>query len=310
MHIDMSADSNQKDHLTRSPALARKSNSVQKQDQQGTLYVVATPIGNLHDVSDRMRHTLADVSKIAAEDTRRTKQLLSHIGVDTPCFSLHDHNERQKVDWIVQMLETGESIALVSDAGTPLISDPGYPLVSELRAKNMNVVAIPGPCALVAALSIAGLPSDRFIFEGFLPSKSGARLALLKGMADETATSIFYESSHRIKACLKDMMQAFGKERQVVIARELTKTFETVLDAPVEKLIEILESDPNQNKGEFVVMVRGAEKKLAVLSTETRSLASKLVEYLPKKQAAKVASDVFGDKKNAIYQFLLDSNNT
>ncbi len=279
---------------------------IRKQDQQGTLYVVATPIGNLDDVSDRMRHTLANVSKIAAEDTRRTKQLLSHIGVDTPCFSLHDHNERQKIDWIVQLLESGDSLALVSDAGTPLISDPGYPLVSELRARNMSVVAIPGPCALVTALSIAGLPSDRFIFEGFLPSKGGARLSLLKAMTEETATSIFYESSHRIKACLKDMLEAFGQERQVVIARELTKTFETVLDAPIVRLIEILESDPNQSKGEFVVMVRGAAKKSDGLSKESQQLAVKLSAYLPKKQAAKITAEMFAGKKNQIYQYLLD----
>ena len=280
---------------------------IRKQDQQGTLYVVATPIGNLNDVSDRMRHTLANVSKIAAEDTRRTKQLLSHIDLDTPCFSFHDHNERQKLDWIVQLLESGESIALVSDAGTPLISDPGFPLVRELRAKNMKVVAIPGPCALVTALSIAGLPSDRFIFEGFLPNKSSARLAMLKSMASETATSIFYESSHRIKACLSDMLQAFGGNRQVVIARELTKTFETVLDAPVERLIDILESDPNQSKGEFVVMVHGAEKKSQELSAESQQLALKLCEYLPKKQAAKIVAEINGEKKNLIYQFLLDN---
>jgi len=298
----MSADQNHKDHPVRKPESNRKLS------QQGTLYVVATPIGNLHDVSDRMRHTLADVHKIAAEDTRRTKQLLSHIGVDTPCFSLHDHNERQKVDWIVQILEAGESIALVSDAGTPLISDPGYPLVSALRAKNMPVIAIPGPCALVTALSIAGLPSDRFIFEGFLPSRSTARLISLKNIAEETATSIFYESSHRIKACLVDMQQAFGSERQVVIARELTKTFETVLDASVGELIKILDADPNQSKGEFVVMVRGAAKKNSELSEPGKLLATKLSNYLPKKQAAKIASETFGDKKNQIYQFLLDNN--
>jgi len=279
-----------------------------KQDQQGILYVVATPIGNLDDVSDRMRHTLANVSKIAAEDTRRTKQLLSHIGVDTACFSFHDHNERQKLEYIVQLLESGESVALVSDAGTPLISDPGYPLVSELRARNMRVVAIPGPCALVSALSIAGLPSDRFIFEGFLPSKSTARLAMLKNMADETATSIFYESSHRIKACLKDMQEAFGSDRRVVVARELTKTFETVLDAPVEQLIEIIETDPNQSKGEFVVMVRGAAKKTSELSKESQQLAIKLSEYLPKKQAAKITAEMFGGKKKLIYEFLLESH--
>ena len=169
----------------------------------------------------------------------------------------------------------------------------------------MRVVAIPGPCALVTALSIAGLPSDRFVFEGFLPAKSSARLIALKNIAEETATSIFYESSHRIKACLVDMKEAFGGHRQVVIARELTKTFETVLDAPVEALIEILESDPNQSKGEFVVMVRGAAKKNSELSKESKLLAVKLAEYLPGKQAAKITSEVFGDKKNQIYQFLL-----
>lgn len=283
-----------------------KPDIIRSENQQGTLYVVATPIGNLNDVSDRMRSTLANVDKIAAEDTRRTKQLLSHIGVDTPCFSFHDHNERQKSDWLVQLLQEGCSIALVSDAGTPLISDPGYPLVSELRAKKMNVVAIPGPCALVTALSIAGLPSDRFIFEGFLPSKTGARLSFLKNMAGETATSIFYESSHRIKASLKDMQQAFGDERQVVIARELTKTFETVLDAPLHELIEILEQDSNQTKGEFVVMVRGASKKTLDLSVDAQNLATKLCEYLPKKQAAKVTAEITNEKKNKIYQFLLE----
>lgn len=276
-------------------------------DQQGTLYVVATPIGNLSDISDRMRHTLAKVSKIAAEDTRRTKQLLSHIGVDTPCFSFHDHNERQKLEWLVQLLEEGKSIALVSDAGTPLISDPGYPLVSELRKRNMKVVAVPGPCALVTALSISGLPSDRFIFEGFLPSKSGARIASLSNMKNETATSIFYESSHRIKACIEDMEVVFGPERQVVIARELTKTFETVLDAPLKQLNKVMATDPNQSKGEFVVMVRGESRKKEELSKESRTLATKLAEYLPKKQAAKIVSEVYQDKKNRIYQYLLEN---
>ena len=271
----------------------------------GTLYVVATPIGNMDDVSSRMRHTLATVSKIAAEDTRRTKRLLSHIGVDTPCFSFHDHNERQKLDWLVQLLESGESIALVSDAGTPLISDPGYPLVTELRQRKMKIVAIPGPCALVAALSIAGLPSDRFIFEGFLPSKSGARLIKLESISSETATSIFYESSHRIKACISDMALAFGIDRHVVIARELTKTFETVLDASVGELVEVLENDLNQSKGEFVVMVRGAEKKNNGLCEKSKILAVKLSEYLPKKQASKIVAEIHKEKKNLIYQYLL-----
>ena len=272
---------------------------------QGVLYVVATPIGNLGDISDRMRDTLTNVSKIAAEDTRRTRLLLSHIGINTPCYSLHEHNERQKLDYIVQLLEQGESVALVSDAGTPLISDPGYPLVNALRAKDMKVVPIPGPCALIAALSVAGMPSDRFIFEGFLPSKSSARLAQLQSYATQTATMIFYESSHRIADCLKDIAIAYGESRRVVITRELTKTFETVLDAPVGELIGILEDDPNQSKGEFVVLVKGAEKKSAELSENTQKLALLLAESLPGKKAAKIAAEMYGDKKNKIYQFLL-----
>ena len=274
--------------------------------QQGTLYVVATPIGNLADVSDRMRHILSTVSKIAAEDTRRTRQLLSHIGIDTPCFSFHDHNERQKQEWLVHLMEAGESIALVSDAGTPLISDPGFPLVRELRKRNMNVVAVPGPCALIAALSIAGLPSDRFVFEGFLPAKSGARLQQLERIATETATSIIYESSHRVKACLIDMKTAFDGKRRVVIARELTKTFETVLDGDVDELINVLDSDPNQSKGEFVLVISGAPKNNDQISAKAQVLAIKLVEYLPKKQAAKLVAEAFDEKRNAIYQFLLE----
>jgi len=282
-----------------------ESQKVRQKDQQGTLYVVATPIGNLDDVSDRMRHTLANVSKIAAEDTRRTKRLLSHIDVDTPCFSFHDHNERQKLDWIVQLLESGESVALVSDAGTPLISDPGYPLVTELRSKHMKVVAIPGPCAFVTALSIAGLPTDRFIFEGFLPSKSSARIALLKKIVNETATSVFYESSHRVKACIADIAEVFGNDRKIVIARELTKTFETLLEGTALEITHILNEDPNQSKGEFVVLIKGAEKKKQLISSESEKLALLLAEHLPGKKAAKIVNQMYGDKKNQIYDFLL-----
>ncbi|MCW8880362.1 MAG: 16S rRNA (cytidine(1402)-2'-O)-methyltransferase [Kangiellaceae bacterium] len=273
-----------------------------------SLYVVATPIGNLEDTSDRMRHTLASVSRIAAEDTRRTKQLLSHIGVNTPCFSLHEHNERQKIDFIVQCLERGESVALVSDAGTPLISDPGYPLVNQLRELGHSVIPIPGPCALIAALSVSGLPSDRFLFEGFLPSKSAARISYLQNLSKETATLIFYESSHRIKASIGDMMAVFGENRRVVIAREITKTFETVLNGNLSNLCEILEQDPNQAKGEFVVLVKGADKNVVELSDESRLLALKLIEYLPGKQAAKIVAELHGVKKNMVYQFLLDQN--
>jgi 16S rRNA (cytidine1402-2'-O)-methyltransferase len=253
-----------------------------------------------------MRHILSTVSKIAAEDTRRTKQLLSHIGIDTPCFSFHDHNERQKQEWLVQLLQAGESIALVSDAGTPLISDPGFPLVRELRKKNMNIVTIPGPCALIAALSISGLPSDRFVFEGFLPAKSGARLQQLERIAAETATSILYESSHRVKACLADMKIALGGQRRVVIARELTKTFETVLDGEVDELIGVLDTDRNQTKGEFVLMVSGASKNKTEILPKAQMLAIKLAKHLPKKQVAKLVAETFDEKPNAIYQFLLE----
>jgi 16S rRNA (cytidine1402-2'-O)-methyltransferase len=273
----------------------------------GVFYVVATPIGNLADVSERMRHILAKVSYIAAEDTRRTRLLLSHIDINTPCFSVHDHNERQKIDYIVSLLEEGHSVALVSDAGTPLISDPGYPIVNHLRAKNMRVVPIPGPCAFVTALSVAGLPSDRFIFEGFLPAKSSQRSIYLTSQVKQTATLIFYESSHRIKACLQDIAEVFEPDRQVVITRELTKTFETFLSGTAAELVQLLNTDPNQCKGEFVVLIKGAEKKLENLSDDSKILALKLVEYLPGKQAAKIAAEIYGEKKNKIYQFLLET---
>ncbi len=276
------------------------------EQNHGVLYVVATPIGNLGDISERMRHILANVDRIAAEDTRRTKQLLSHIDADTPCFSLHDHNERQKMDFIVQCLERGESIALVSDAGTPLISDPGYPLVHELRRLNHKVIAIPGPCALIAALSIAGLPTDRFLFEGFLPAKSNARQNKLLSLEQETATLVFYESSHRIYDCLVDVGKTYGMEREIVVARELTKTFETIIQGTVAEVLLIFDEDKNQSRGEFVLMIKGAQKQTSLLGDNTKQLALLLKTHLPGKQAAKIASEMYGDKKNLIYQFLLD----
>ena len=276
-----------------------------EQPDVGVLYVVATPIGNLGDCSERMRHTLQSVNRIAAEDTRRTRQLLSHIGVDTPCFSMHQHNERQKLEMIVSQLQQGESIALVSDAGTPLISDPGYPLVNALRELEMPVVPIPGPCALVTALSVSGLPSDRFVFEGFLPAKSAARRARLRQLVQQENTQIFYESSHRIEACVADMASIFGAQRRLVITRELTKTFETILDASAGEIGQIIAEDLNQRKGEFVVLVKGAEKEPTAVSDEAKQLAQKLAEYLPGKQAAKISAEIHGTKKNLLYQFLL-----
>ena len=276
-------------------------------NQQGILYVVATPIGNLDDISKRVVHTLASVSKIAAEDTRKTKVLLSHLNLDTPCFSFHEHNERQKLDWLVQQLQMGDSIALVSDAGTPLISDPGYPLVRELRNRNMKVIAIPGPCALITALSVSGLATDRFTFEGFFPSKVGARKKKIKELANKRATQVFYESSHRIKDCLADLMEVLGEERQVVIARELTKTFETLLSGTTKELVTILESDPNQTRGEFVVIIEGNKQKQSELPTEAKRLAIALAKELPGKKAAKIVSETFDCKKNQLYDFILKS---
>jgi len=273
---------------------------------QGTLYVVSTPIGNLSDISERMRRVLSQVDQIAAEDTRRTKQLLSHIGLATPCFSFHEHNERQKLAKIVRLLQAGQSIALVSDAGTPLISDPGFPLVRELRALQLPIVAIPGPCALVTALSISGLASDRFIFEGFLPPKSHARRGVFTDLLQQTATSIFYESSHRILASLQDMAVVFGDGRKLVIARELTKTFETVISGTASEIIAIMQADANQCKGEFVVMIEGAIKKSSDLLQSTKALAQQLALHMPTKQAAKITAEFSQQKKNLIYQFLLE----
>jgi len=275
---------------------------------KGTLYVVATPIGNLSDISERQRSVLSQVDQIAAEDTRRTKHLLSHIGLTTPCFSFHEHNERQKLAKIVQLLQQGQSIALVSDAGTPLISDPGFPLVRELRAQNLPIVAVPGPCALVTALSISGLASDRFIFEGFLPAKSHARCGVFTELLQQTATAIFYESSHRILASLQDMAAVFGDDRKLVIARELTKTFETVISGSASEIIKIMQNDPNQCKGEFVVMIEGASKKTSQLSQASKDLAQQLAQHMSTKQAAKITAEFSQQKKNLIYQFLLDES--
>ena len=278
----------------------------QNQQQKGILYVVATPIGNLADISQRAIDVLQSVNVIAAEDTRRTRQLLNHFSVDTPCFSLHDYNEKQRIDSIAKRLDVGESVALVSDAGTPLISDPGYALVTFLRQQDYTISPIPGACALIAALSVSGLATDRFVFEGFLSAKTEARKKQLSEISEQSGTTIIYESSHRIESCLKDMAEMLEDERQIVVTRELTKTFETVLSGTAGELIEILEQDDNQKKGEFVVLIQGKTKKDDELKPESIKLAESLCEHLPAKTAAKIAAETFGDKKNKIYQVLLE----
>ena len=223
----------------------------------GSLYVVATPIGNLDDISARALKVLRDVSLIAAEDTRHSLRLMQHFGISTPLGACHEHNERDEGSRFIQRLLAGEDVALISDAGTPLISDPGYHLVRQARAAGIPVVPVPGACALIAALSAAGLPSDRFIFEGFLPAKAVGRRTRLERLKEEPRTLIFYEAPHRILECLQDMELVFGPDRPALLARELTKTFETLKGLPLAELREFVESDSNQQRGECVVLVAG-----------------------------------------------------
>lgn len=266
-----------------------------------TLYVVATPIGNLGDLSPRAQEVLRSVAAVCAEDTRHTRPLLAHFGINKPLLALHDHNEDSIAGRIVARLLGGESLALVSDAGTPLVSDPGFRLVRAARAAGVKVSPVPGACAAIAALSVAGLPSDRFLFEGFLPAKSGARRERLQRLASETATLVFYESSHRIAESLADMAAVFGGERPAVIARELTKLFETVLDGSLQDLLTRVEADDNQRKGEFVVMVQGVGDDEAARLAEGRRLYARLNEHLPPSAAAKLAAELSGAPRKALY---------
>lgn len=267
----------------------------------GTLHVVATPIGNRDDIGARAIETLRKATVIAAEDTRHTRPLLQHLGIDTPLMALHDHNERTAVDGLVERMRGGADVALVSDAGTPLISDPGFRLVRAARAAGLKVSPVPGPSAVVAALSVAGLPSDRFVFEGFLAAKAGARRARLAELAGESRTLIFYESSHRIVECLTDMREVFGADREAVVARELTKLFETVLDAPLAELVERVNADPNQQKGEFVVMVAGREAGEDERVAEGLRVFGILKDELPPAKAAKLAAAITGAPRKALY---------
>ena len=266
-----------------------------------TLYVVATPIGNLGDLTPRAQEVLRSVAAICAEDTRHTRPLLAHFGIDKPLVALHDHNEEALAARIVERLLAGESLALVSDAGTPLVSDPGFRLVRAARQAGIKVSPVPGACAAIAALSVAGLPSDRFVFEGFLPAKSSGRRERLQRVAAETATLVFYESSHRIAESLDDMATVFGGQRPAVMARELTKLFETVLDGSLDELRAKVAADDNQRKGEFVVMVQGAGDDEQAKIAEGRRLYAKLNEHLPPSAAAKLAAELSGAPRKALY---------
>ncbi len=267
----------------------------------GTLYVVATPIGNLADLTPRARDVLGAVDAICAEDTRHTRQLLSAFGMDRPLVALHEHNEDEMAGRLVARLRAGESLALVSDAGTPLVSDPGYRLVREVRAAGFAVSPLPGACAAIAALSVAGIPSDRFCFEGFLPAKAAGRRERLAALAREPRTLVFYESSHRIEESLGDFVAVFGAAREATLARELTKLFETVLGDTLGGLLERVRTDDNQRKGEFVLVVRGCEDDADAALIEGQRLYAKLAEYLKPSQAAKLAADLSGAPRKALY---------
>lgn len=278
-------------------------------DQSVALYIVPTPIGNLGDMSSRAIEVLNQVSLIACEDTRHSGKLLSHFGITTKTTALHDHNERARAQWIVDQLAAGQSIALISDAGTPLISDPGYHLVSHVRQSGFNVIPLPGPCAAITALSASGLPSDRFTFEGFLPSKEKARADKLLAMKEDPRTLIFYESPHRIEHSLTTMVEVLGADRHVVMAREVTKTFETFLSGPVSEVLAKVSTDPNQQKGEIVLMVHGHhvsdDEGIPTVAINTLKL---LCEELPLKKAAAIAAQIHGLKKNALYKYGLESD--
>lgn len=273
--------------------------------EAGQLYVVSTPIGNLADMTERAIGVLAQVDIIACEDTRHTQRLLNHFAISNKTISLHDHNERQRQDYFLQLLQEGKSIALVSDAGTPLISDPGFHIVSFLREHDIRIVPVPGACAAISALSVAGLPTDRFTFEGFLPSKSGARQKTLAALANEERTMVFYDAPRRAIDTVADIVEVLGGERRVVMARELTKTFETVYSDSAQNILDWLNEDPNQLKGEMVLIIAGKPKDNTGISPEIAKTLEILLEELPPKKACAVAAKIYGVKKNTLYDFAL-----
>lgn len=273
----------------------------------GILYVVATPIGNLADISQRAIQILGEVDFIAAEDTRHSRHLLNYLVINKPMISLHEHNERQQVESVLGRLIRGESMALISDAGTPLISDPGYHLVRRAREKNIQVTPIPGACALIAALSVSGLPTDHFRFEGFLPHKRSARQARLKSLVDETVTMVFYESSHRILDSVEDMKSIFGEQRQAILAREITKTFETVLGSTLGEIALQVAEDANQRKGEFVLVIQGAEKQSTDADMKSAdTLLKLLLDEMSVKQASRIVAGFMDLSKNDLYKRALE----
>lgn len=270
------------------------------------LFVVATPIGHLDDMTFRAIDILKSVSIVAAEDTRQSAQLFKHYNISTQLTACHDHNESNKIEQLVQKLLAGDNIALISDAGTPLISDPGFKLVRAAQEHGIKVVPVPGACAAIAALSAAGLPSDRFSFEGFLPSKASQRISQLEKLKNETQTLIFYEAPHRILECVKNMAEVFGENRPVGFAREITKTFETIKKMTLKDLVSFIENDHNQEKGEIVLVVGGAPEKTDLEQEKLDELLKRLLQDLSVKAASQLAADLTGVKKKVAYQRALE----
>ncbi len=271
----------------------------------GKLYIVATPIGNPADFSERALTVLREVKLVAVEDTRHSGRLFNACSINTPMLSCHDYNETERIELLLGKVAAGDDIALVSDAGTPLVSDPGFQLVRQAHARGITVVPVPGPSAVIAALCSAGLPTDRFVFEGFLPAKAGARQARLQELAKERRTLVFYEAPHRIVECLADMEACFGSERAATLARELTKTYETIIPATLGKLIERVRSDENQQKGEIVLVVGGCVASEGALDADAEKTLKILLEELPLRQAASLAAKITGLKKNLLYDTAL-----
>jgi len=274
------------------------------------LYIVATPIGNLADLSPRAIEVLQTVDVIAAEDTRHSGHLLKHYAIKTSTVSLHEHNEQQRSKVLLSRLQQGESVALISDAGTPLISDPGYRLVSLVREHNIKVVPVPGSCALIAALSASGLPSDKFSFEGFLPSKAGAKRQVLESLKNTSQTIIFYESPRRLRATLNEMLEVVGPDRLICLARELTKVHETIVTKPLSELVAWVESDSNQQRGECVLLVAGKTEQTDPGVIEVERVLSLLLDDLPMKKAAAITAQLLGTSKNKAYDLALKLKQT
>lgn len=275
-------------------------------NQSGVLYMVATPIGNLEDMTPRAVRILSEVDLIAAEDTRHSAKLLKHFGIGTKTVAVHEHNEREQVPRLVDFLKRNKSIAFITDAGTPLLSDPGYLLVRAARDAGLRVVPLPGACAAIAALSAAGLPSDRFVFEGFPPAKSAARRVVYERLSRETRTLIFYESPHRILESLADMADVFGPAREAVLAREITKQFETFRAGTLAELLAWLQADADQQRGEFVVLLHGAARSGdEATEAEAERILTILLAELPVSQATEIAARITGQKKNQLYDLAL-----